>query len=88
ALAKRMGPRLRHLHMTDGTGSAKDEHLIPGRGEQPCVELLQYLAKDGFSGSIVLEINTRKAGTKEAREADLIESLEFCREYFASSATR
>lgn len=84
-LAKRMGSRLRHLHMTDGTGSAKDEHLVPGRGKQPCVELLQHLANEEFSGSIVLEINTRKAGTREAREADLVESLEFCRQHFAGA---
>ena len=81
-LAKRMGDRLRHLHMTDGTGSAKDEHLVPGRGNQPCVELLEHLAQVGFDGSIVLEINTRKAGTRQVREADLMESLDFCREHF------
>ena len=26
----RLGDRLRHIHLTDGTGSAKDEHLVPG----------------------------------------------------------
>ncbi len=25
------GPRLRHIHLADGTGSAKDEHLVPGQ---------------------------------------------------------
>ena len=32
AMAERLGDRLRHVHLTDGTGSAKDEHLVPGRG--------------------------------------------------------
>ena len=32
-LARRMATSLRHLHLTDGSGSAKDEHLIPGRGQ-------------------------------------------------------
>src|SRR5262245_23483758 len=27
AMAERLGDRLRHIHLTDGTGSAKDEHL-------------------------------------------------------------
>ena len=27
---QRLGDRLRHIHLTDGTGSAKDEHLVPG----------------------------------------------------------
>ena len=31
-MAERLGDRLRHIHLTDGTGSAKDEHLVPGRG--------------------------------------------------------
>ena len=31
-MAIRLGERLRHIHLTDGTGSAKDEHLVPGRG--------------------------------------------------------
>ncbi len=36
AMADRLGPRLRHIHLTDGSGSAKDEHLVPGRGERRC----------------------------------------------------
>ena len=28
----RMGDRLGHVHLADGKGSAKDEHLVPGRG--------------------------------------------------------
>jgi sugar phosphate isomerase/epimerase len=85
AMAHRLGPRLRHIHMTDGSGSAKDEHLVPGRGNQPCSELLEHLAGTGFEGHVVVEINTRKAGTSEAREADLLESLAFCRLHFASA---
>ncbi|HET8602383.1 MAG TPA: sugar phosphate isomerase/epimerase [Marmoricola sp.] len=83
AMAQRLGPRLRHVHMTDGTGSAKDEHLVPGRGHQPCGEFLELLAGDGFEGHIVVEINTRKAGTHRVREAALLESLAFSRLHFA-----
>ena len=36
AMAERLGDRLRHVHMTDGSGSAKDEHLVPGP-RQPAV---------------------------------------------------
>lgn len=31
-LAERMGDRLTHLHLTDGSGAPRDEHLVPGRG--------------------------------------------------------
>ena len=85
AMARRLGTRLRHIHMTDGTGSAKDEHLVPGRGTQPVVELLEHLAGVGFGGHVVLEINTRKAGTREARELDLMEALAFTRLNFAAA---
>ena len=44
-----LGDRLTHVHMTDGSGSAKDEHLVPGRGTQPCAELLELLAVRGFA---------------------------------------
>jgi sugar phosphate isomerase/epimerase len=82
AMAQRLGPRLRHIHLTDGTDSAKDEHLVPGRGTTGADRFLRHLATSGFDGEIVLEINTRKASSKQAREADLRESLEFAREHF------
>ena len=31
-----LGDRLQHVHLADGSGSSKDEHLVPGRGGQPC----------------------------------------------------
>jgi sugar phosphate isomerase/epimerase len=84
-MARALGDRLRHIHMTDGTGSAKDEHLVPGRGTQPVAELLEHLATVDFSGHIVVEINTRRAGNREARELDLLEALAFTRFNFASA---
>jgi len=81
-MADRLGSRLRHVHLTDGTGSAKDEHLVPGRGSIGAAEFLQHLASTGFDGEIVVEINTRKASTREDRETDLRESLEFAREHY------
>jgi sugar phosphate isomerase/epimerase len=44
AMAERMGDRLTHIHIADGLGTARDEHLVPGRGEQPCAELVEALA--------------------------------------------
>jgi sugar phosphate isomerase/epimerase len=85
AMARRLGDRLRHIHMTDGTGSAKDEHLVPGRGTQPVAELLEHLAAVDFAGHVVVEINTRKAGNREARELDLMEALAFTRLNFAAA---
>ncbi len=83
-MALDLGPRLHHVHMTDGSGSAKDEHLVPGRGNQPCGEFLELLARRGFAGSVVLEINTRRAANRAARQSDLAESLAFTRLHLAA----
>ena len=77
-LADMMGDRLGHLHLADGSGSSKDEHLVPGRGAQPCAEILERLARNGFDGSVVVEISTRGRDA-DAREADLAEALTFAR---------
>ena len=84
-MAIRLGDRLRHVHMTDGSGSAKDEHLVPGRGNQPCGPFLELLASRGFDGHVVVEINTRKAASRDARRADLLEALAFSRLHFATA---
>ncbi|CAB4730532.1 MAG: TIM barrel protein [Actinobacteria bacterium] len=84
-MARRLGERLRHVHLTDGTGSAKDEHLVPGRGAMGAAAFLRHLAKVGFDGDVVLEINTRRCADRDERVADLRESLEFAREHFAAS---
>jgi sugar phosphate isomerase/epimerase len=82
-----MGRTLKHIHLTDGTGSAKDEHLVPGRGTQRAADLLQGLANNDFRGHIVIEINTRRASSRSEREVDLIESLEFTRKHFVRTTT-
>jgi len=79
AMLEAMGSRLSHLHVADGTGLAKDEHLIPGRGAQPCVEVLERVAAQGFDGHVIVEVNTRRALDRAEREADLAEALAFCR---------
>ncbi len=85
-MAATMGERLSHVHIADGTGTARDEHLVPGRGTQPCAEFLEGLAGRGFDGLVVVEVNTRKAEDRAAREADLAEALAFTRLNLAAPA--
>jgi len=86
AMEEELGGRLAHVHMADGTGIPyRDEHLIPGHGTQPCAALLRKLASDRYTGTVVLEVNTRRAATREARQADLAESLEFTRKHLAQA---
>ena len=82
--------RLAHVHLADGTGNpagpVPDEHLVPGRGSQPCAELLCHLMATGYHGTVVVEVKTTRAATREVREADLAESLAFARRYLALPA--
>ncbi|PJJ77709.1 sugar phosphate isomerase/epimerase [Sediminihabitans luteus] len=80
------GPRLRHVHLADGTGAVFDEHKVPGRGTQPCAQVLHRLGEQGWSGDVVVEITTRKAKDDAEREKDLEESLTFAREHLAAGA--
>ncbi|MEO6789925.1 MAG: sugar phosphate isomerase/epimerase [Ornithinibacter sp.] len=85
-MVRRLGPRLTHLHLADGLGSPRDEHLVPGRGRQPCGEVLETLAAEGFSGHVVVEVATRRGG-EDQREVDLAESLAFARLHLGAAAT-
>jgi len=84
--------RLAHVHLADGTGSPSgpipDEHLVPGRGGQPCAELLSLLTATGYQGVVVAEIKTNRAPTKQDRLADLAESLAFARRHLALAASQ
>lgn len=79
AMLAAMDGRLAHVHISDGTGIGRDEHLVPGRGTQPCAEVLERVARTGFAGHVIVEVNTRRAVDRTEREADLAEALAFCR---------
>ncbi len=82
AMQADLGGRLAHVHLADGSGSVKDEHLVPGRGKQPCAEFLRRLGPAGYTGDVVVEVGTRRF-KPEGREAALRESLEFARTHLA-----
>lgn len=80
AMIDRLGDRLAHLHMADGSGdTTKDEHLPPGEGNQPCAEVLRRLANRGWSGSVLLEVSTRGLRGPGVREDVLRQCLTFTR---------
>jgi hypothetical protein len=85
-MADAMGDGLAHVHLGDGTGEGRDEHLVPGRGSQPCGPLLASLADRGFTGAVAVEVNTRRAASRAEREADLAESLAFARRHLDVSS--
>jgi sugar phosphate isomerase/epimerase len=92
AMAAELGGRLAHVHLADGTGNPAgpipDEHLVPGRGNQPCAELLGRLVATGYNGAVVVEVKTNRVATRAGRVADLAESLAFARQHLALPAGR
>jgi sugar phosphate isomerase/epimerase len=83
-LVRAWGSRLGHLHLTDGTGGAGDEHLVPGRGDQHADLVLEDLAAAGYTGHVVCEVTTRKLGSRAEREEDLAASLAFARKHLTA----
>jgi sugar phosphate isomerase/epimerase len=87
-MANDIGTRLAHIHLADGTGVSSgpvpDEHLVPGRGRQPCAELLRGIAATGYQGMVVAEVNTRHVPSQDDRLADLAETLVFARTHLSS----
>lgn len=79
AMLSDLGSSLTHVHLADGSGSSRDEHLIPGRGTQACGDVLENLAGAGFDGVVVVEVSTRKSANRAERERDLVEALAFAR---------
>jgi len=85
-MADKLGSRLAHVHLADGTGATnRDEHLVPGRGGQPCAVLLEQLAANSYPGVVVLEVSTRRALSREDRRNDLAEALAFTRLHMATA---
>lgn len=68
-----------HLHLCDGSGASTDEHLVPGRGTQPTVEICETLAAGDFAGHVILEVTTSGARSVAERDELLTESLQFAR---------
>jgi len=86
AMLDRMGEGLAHVHLADGSGLPRDEHLVPGRGSQPCAEVLERLADTGFTGVVAAEISTRSCRTRYDRAVLLAEALLFARLHLQPTA--
>jgi len=76
-LARAWGPRLKHVHLTDGRGAAADDHLLPGEGDQRADLVLGHIARSNFTGDIIVEVRTRSASDRDEREALLAQVLDY-----------
>jgi sugar phosphate isomerase/epimerase len=76
ALADKLGDRLAHVHLADGSGSARDEHLV--RPRQPAVRLLRASSSPTLLGDRRHRDQYAPRPT-QVRELDLLEALSFAR---------
>ncbi|MDR2908871.1 MAG: sugar phosphate isomerase/epimerase [Oscillospiraceae bacterium] len=53
-MANAMGGKIKHVHLSDHTGA--QSCLPPGRGVFNIREFLEHIAKNGFSGSVIVEL--------------------------------
>ncbi len=86
-LVRDWGERLAHVHLTDGTHSSADEHLMPGDGDQAPARVLAELVNTGYRGQIVLEVGTRGMSRTERRDA-LAGCLAFARQGLSREGQR
>ena len=87
ALVHDWGERLAHVHLTDGTSGATDEHLLPGVGDQDAAGVLAALTANRYSGHVVIEIQTRGLD-RSARVQALTDALGFARQHLGAVAGR
>jgi sugar phosphate isomerase/epimerase len=77
--------RLAHVHLTDGTGGATDEHLPPGDGDQHAAAVLAAIAATDYRGQVVAEVSTRGL-SRDERAATLQRTLTFARKHLGQEA--
>ncbi len=85
-LLRAWGERLHHVHLTDGAGSFKDEHRLPGEGDQDAWAVVEELGRTGFGGHVVVEVSTRRARSRHERTEMLAGVLADTRRHLAIGA--
>ena len=82
AMARSLGPTLRHLHLTDGVPGPLDDHLLPGQGNQDCAGVLRHLVATGFeAGGGRWSRGDHPSMTTAQRLEGLASALAFAREH-------
>jgi sugar phosphate isomerase/epimerase len=86
-LARRLGPRLTHVHLSNNAGKGWDSHLPVDDGVLPLDRLLDTLRSSGYAGAISLEIDLRaRAEDWEGLRAELDRNRRLCEARLSVSA--
>ncbi len=77
--ARRLAPRLRHVHLSNNAGRGWDSHLPVDEGVLELDRFLDSLRADGFGGTVSLELDLRRYGDDEgALRGALDRNRAFC----------
>ncbi|MDY6794303.1 MAG: sugar phosphate isomerase/epimerase [Actinomycetota bacterium] len=80
--------KVSHIHLSNNYLKGFDDHALPFEGHLPLDRFLGHLRRDGYHGSVVLELGP---GPLEARLGidriadNLSRSLSYCREHYGSA---
>jgi sugar phosphate isomerase/epimerase len=80
-----LGPKLRHIHLSDNAGDGRDGHLEVGRGILPIDRLLGELRRTQYDGAVSLELSVSRF-IEDPEE--LVAMLRRSREYVSSRLAR
>jgi sugar phosphate isomerase/epimerase len=82
AVYERLKARIVHIHLSDFDGQ---EHRRPEQGQLPLAELLRRLARDGYAGTVTLEVepDVLQAEDEDKVRAHLRRAVDFCRAHLA-----
>ncbi len=76
---RRYRDKVVHFHLSNNAGKGWDSHLPVDQGILPLGELLEEIARDGFGGTIALELDLRPyLGDDDAVKEVLVRNREFC----------
>jgi sugar phosphate isomerase/epimerase len=76
---RRYRTKVLHFHLSNNAGKGWDSHLPVDEGILPLGDLLDEVARDGFAGTISLELDLRGyLGDDEAIKEVLVRNREFC----------
>lgn len=75
AIRRRLGDRLRHVHLSDNAGRGWDSHLPPGEGVLDLDAFVADLAGSSYDGAVSLEVDLRAASTGDGSVTELLSSM-------------
>jgi sugar phosphate isomerase/epimerase len=82
---RRYKTKVLHFHLSNNAGKGWDSHLPVDEGVLPLSDLLDEVTRDGYAGTISLELDLRAyLGDDEAIKEVLVRNREFCEERLAA----